>query len=76
MDNGMFNVLATSSLHTLLMACLAFVLMWLVLKMLDRASGRPFKRSFEVINDEARALGIYYGLRFLGACIFFGLAFS
>lgn len=75
-SNTMYAVMATGSIHTLVMSGFAILIVWLVLRFLDKAANRPFTQSFEVINDSPVALAVYYGLRFLGACLLCGLVVS
>jgi len=43
---------------------------WLVLRGLDKLSGRDFKSAYnEMCNDKNLALALYFGARFVGICV-------
>lgn len=50
----------------------AFVFVFLVLRLFDIVSGVRFRASFDRIEFDGKALSIYYGLRFFGACYLAG----
>ena len=39
---------------------------WFVLRTFDASSGIDFKKAFDKIETDAKAIALYYGLRFLG----------
>lgn len=71
----MNTVMLTSGVYQLVMAIIAILMVWLLLRLLDVALGFRF-RDWLQENQNDTAIGIYLGLRFLGACILVGLLFS
>ena len=74
MQPDMQQLLIVSTLQTLIMAVFAVLLVWLLLRLLDRISGYKFTLFLEEIRHEPMALSVYFGLRFVGACLLVGLA--
>lgn len=70
----MTELLTISTAHTLVLALVSLVLVRLALMLLDRATGRSFAQTLEVMHANPLALSIYYGCRFIGACLLVGLA--
>ena len=50
-------------------AILALLGLFYGLRFLDRKAGRSFDETMEIIRNEALPTSIYYGMRWLGACI-------
>ena len=74
MQPDMQQLLIVSTLQTLMMAICAVLLVWLLLRLLDRISGCKFTVFLEEIRNDSMASAVYFGLRFLGACLLVGLA--
>ena len=72
----MNEVLMTSALMTMFYAVMAVAVTWGMLRLLDVAGGLYSKKIIWRIGDDPRSACIYFGLRFLGACILVGLAIS
>jgi len=72
----MNEILITSSSLTMAFAVLAIVLVLMVLRIFDVVTGTPFSSTKKVIQDDAKAAAVYYGLRFLGVCLLVGQLFS
>jgi len=72
----MEEVIITSSGLTLAFAVLAIIGVLLVLRLFDWVTGTPFESTREVIQADAKAAAIYYGLRFFGVCMLVGQLFS
>lgn len=72
----MTEILATSTALTLGYAVAAILLTWGLLRALDRAAGLNPKETIRSITDDPKAAALYFGLRFLGACLLVGLAIS
>lgn len=72
----MLEVLMTSGVYRLFFALLALVALFFLLRWFDQLSGKTFKNAYSRIQDDAKALAIYYGLRFLGACLLLGQLLS
>jgi hypothetical protein len=86
------NISFASFVLTVVRSAAALVLLWLVLRALDRAVGFSFRSWIGRVsgadteagadgeerasNGEPMALAVYLGARFVGACILFGLLFS
>ena len=70
----MTALLTISTAHTLGLALVALALVRLSLMLLDRATGRAFVQTLEVMHGSPLALSVYYGCRFIGACVLVGLA--
>jgi hypothetical protein len=70
-----------SLLLSLAAALVALVALFFGLRFFDILAGRPFRSKdaaarggvVNIIHSDPRATAHYYGLRFLGACILFGL---
>ena len=71
----MNQVMLTSGIYQLVMAVLAIIIVWFLLRLLDVSLGFRFRTWLQENNNDT-AVGIYLGLRFLGACILVGLLFS
>jgi len=78
-----------SFLLTMLRAVVALVLLWCLLRLVDRAVGFDFGQWLigtsgsshdedveKTGNENQTAVAMYLGARFVGACILFGLLFS
>lgn len=74
----MFEPVLISSGLKVLFVLFALLLLWAYLRWLDRRAGLNFRSAINLLETDANALARYLGLRFLGACLFFGLvvAFS
>lgn len=70
----MQQLLIISTLQTLFIATAAILLVWLLLRLLDKALGRKFGEIYDVIIKDSKATALYFGLRFIGACVLVGLA--
>jgi len=71
----MNEVMITSGIYQLVMAVMAIIIVWFLLRLLDVSLGFRFRTWLQENNNDT-AVGIYLGLRFLGACILVGLLFS
>jgi len=71
----MNQVMLTSGIYQLVMAVLAIIIVWFLLRLLDVSLGFRF-RTWLQENENDTSIGIYLGLRFLGACLLVGLLFS
>ena len=71
----MNQVMLTSGIYQLVMAVMAIIIVWFLLRLLDVSLGFRFRTWLQENNNDT-AVGIYLGLRFLGACILVGLLFS
>jgi len=69
-----FVVLSTAL--SVLRAVLAIAVVFFFLKWLDKRSGYRFAATRDKIDDDSVALGVYYGLRFLGAAVIAGAVFG
>ena len=58
----------------LITAIVGIISLWLTLKFFDRISGGYF--AFWIDQATPHELANYYAVRFLGACIYFGLVLS
>lgn len=72
----MEEIIITSSMLTLAFAVVAIIGVLMVLRVFDWLTGTPFNNIREVIQSEAKASALYYGLRFLGVCLLVGQLFS
>jgi len=72
----MEEVLFTSGVYRLAFALLALLGLFLLLRLFDKLSGHSFNTAYSRINDNAQALAVYYGLRFMGACLLLGQLLS
>lgn len=53
--------------------CVLFIGMFFLLRLFDVLLGVNFKEAFNKIEEDGKALALYYGLRNLGASIAIGL---
>lgn len=72
----MNQVLLTSIGLQLVTAIIALLVIWGMFRLLDRGMGHPFADAVEKMYENPMAVALYYGLRFLGACILIGLLLS
>lgn len=70
----MENIILISTAQTLFIAAAAILLVWFLLRVLDRASGSKFRVIYAVIIQNPQAAALYFGLRFVGACLLVGLS--
>ena len=70
----MQEVIITSSLVNIAMALISFLMVWGMLRVLDKLSGMNFRERVGRMDDQSFA--IYAGLRLLAFCILVGLAIS
>lgn len=73
---AMTEVMITSGLYRLVFAVVAILSLFLLLRLLDHLSGTTFRLTFKRITYDPRSAALYFGLRFLGACILLGLLLS
>lgn len=69
-------ILIESAIFRLAFAGLAVGVTWGLLRLLDKAAGVPFRTVVREIADDAGTAALYYGLRFLGACLLVGYVLS
>ena len=70
----LFTITAASNI---MVASIAAVVIWALSRLMDVAAGVNFKRDIlPQIRDGNLALGIYYGMRFLGLATTFGFLLS
>ena len=69
-DFAMFGLFLTKIAH----AIVALVMVRVVLYWFDKKMGINFKH--RISNFDPQAMAIYFGCRFIGACVLFGLVFS
>ena len=56
---------------------IALVVVWAVLRVLDRLTGvKSFVSLYQAMATNPLGLGLYLGLRFIGACLLVGLLLS
>lgn len=75
----MGQVMVASSLMDVGLLVIAFLLLWLALRMLDIVTGFDFRRWIkEGSGDDVHdlALAVYLGARLVGVCILVGLGIS
>lgn len=72
----MQNVVFTSLLMQAVTAVAALLLIWVLFRVLDKGTGMPFSKAIETIYQSPNAVALYYGLRFLGACVLIGQLLS
>lgn len=53
--------------------CLFLLCQFILLRFFDKLLGVNFKKAFDLIETDPKAMSHYYGLRFLGTCIALGL---
>lgn len=53
--------------------CLFLLCQFVLLRFFDKLLGVNFKKAFDRIEQDPKAMSHYYGLRFLGTCIALGL---
>jgi hypothetical protein len=56
-------------LARLLLACLAIAVVGAATRVFDAISGRKFKDARALMEEQPVAVGLYYGLRYLGTCL-------
>ena len=69
----MEQILLISSLQTLSLAACALVLVWLLLRAMDKSGNHKFTSVTETLRQDPMAAAVYYGARFIGACLLVGL---
>ena len=57
----------------IIVALIALLATWGALRLLDSLGGKPFGGALNAIRGGSYATAIYYGLRFVGACLLVGL---
>jgi hypothetical protein len=62
-------VMGLSFAYRLIKIVFAFVLLFFVLRLFDKISGLKFTRTYQLMAQNAMAVGIYFGLRFIGAAL-------
>lgn len=73
MNLSLSEVALAGAVQSLVLAVCALILVWLMLRVLDKLAGRPFGEIYEVITLDAKASALYFGLRFAGACTLVGM---
>lgn len=69
-------ILLISTAQKLFIAVIALFAVWLLLRFMDNSVNQPFSSTLDRIkNHESIATALYYGLRFVGACLLVGLIF-
>ena len=72
----MDNIFLLSSAQTLAFAVVGALALWLLLRGFDKLNKKPFSETLGDMQHEPKALALYYGMRFVGVCIFFGMVLS
>lgn len=53
-------------------AIIGLIAMWFVLRTFDASSEIDFKKAFNTMESDPKAIASYYGMRFLGVAILVG----
>ena len=53
-------------------AIVGLIAAWFVLRTFDASSQIDFKKAFDKMEQDAKAIALYFGLRFLGVAILIG----
>ncbi|MDO6466790.1 hypothetical protein Q4498_01590 [Neptunomonas phycophila] len=72
----MTDVILVSGLVTLAHAFMALMLVWGSLRLFDSLGGIQFKEMMGSMKNDANSMAVYFGLRFIGACLLFGFVIS
>jgi hypothetical protein len=73
---NMNEVILTSSIITIATALVAIIMAWLMLRLLDALGFIDFKTTIVRICSNETSAAVYFGLRFVGVCILFGMVLS
>lgn len=76
MDIQLVEMTAYGAVTDLVYALLAMLLLWLGLRYLDKANGRPWIETMDIIRSDSLATSHYYGARWIGACLIIGMLLS
>jgi len=69
MQEIIFSGLALNGAYALL----SILSVWMMLRMLDNLSNVEFHLVINALLKDEKATALYFGLRFVGACLLFGL---
>ena len=73
---GMTEFMVSGLILRLIVVVIALVVVWAVLRVLDRLTGVRFVSVYQAVATNPLGLGLYLGLRFIGACVLVGLLLS
>lgn len=73
---GMAEFMVSGFILRLIVVVIALVVVWAVLRVLDRLTGVRFVSVYHAMATNPLGLGLYLGLRFIGACLLVGLLLS
>ena len=72
----MFELVSFSFATALVYAAAAILMLFWLLRRLDKINGRPWSETIEIIRESPLATAVYYGFRWIGACMLIGWIMS